>query len=349
MMPDMDGFQLAERIRQYPQNENCKLILLSSAGQIENSARCQELGVERYLIKPVKQSDLREAIVRILSPREQPVTGPAPSERPESRRSRRILLAEDGLVNQQVACQMLEARGHQVVVVNNGQEAVEALEHNSFDLVLMDVQMPGMDGFEATETIRLKEQGTGRRVPIIALTAHAMKEDRERCLKVGMDGSLPKPIQSKSLYEAVEGIATTEGDDSDKTADPSQAEPIMDWNASLKRLGGREDLLKQMVGFFFIEIAELLPALREAVARQDQAKVKHIAHAIKGSATCFSADRTVSTAESLEFMGCDGVLTHANEAYALLENEVDRLKLALMTFAPNAQILEAPGNRVGCR
>src|SRR5260370_38151851 len=114
---------------------------------------------------------------------------------------------------------MVEGGGHRVVVVNNGQEAVEALEHNSFDLVLMDVQMPEMDGFEATETIRLKEQGTGRRIPIIALTAHAMKEDRERCLKVRMDGSLPKPIQSKSLYEAAEGIATTEGDDSDTAAD----------------------------------------------------------------------------------------------------------------------------------
>src|SRR5262249_42981938 len=153
-------------------------------------------GVDRYLIKPVKQSDLREAILQVLSSREQLdfVTASALSPRREPTRSRRILLAEDGLVNQQVAREMLEARGHQVVVVNNGHEAVRALANGSFDLVLMDVQMPEMDGIEATKAIRLKEQGTGRRISIIAMTAHAMKQDRDRCLNVGMDGYLTKPI-----------------------------------------------------------------------------------------------------------------------------------------------------------
>src|SRR5262249_35445570 len=177
----------------------------------ENSARCEELGVARYLIKPVKQSDLREAIVRVLSPQREPCREAEHplGHRPERRRSRRVLLAEDGLVNQQVARQLLEARGHQVVAVNNGREAVRALAHDSFDLVLMDVQMPEMDGFQATEAIRHKEQATGEHIPIVAMTAHAMKGDREHCLKAGMDDYLSKPIQSKDLYEKVEGIAAS--------------------------------------------------------------------------------------------------------------------------------------------
>ena len=213
MMPDMDGFMLAELIRQNPRLQSCSLIMLSSAGQTENSVRCQELGVARYLIKPVKQSDLRDAILRVLSSQGEP-SRPivfTPPQDSEPRRSLHILLAEDGLVNQRVARGLLEKRGHEVVVANNGREAVAAIEREAFDLVLMDVQMPEMDGFEATAAIRDKERTTGRHLPIVAMTAHALKGDRERCIEAGMDAYLSKPIQPKNLFEIIEGI----GADSD--------------------------------------------------------------------------------------------------------------------------------------
>jgi two-component system sensor kinase len=341
MMPGMDGFEVAERMRQDSRLDSCRLIMLSSAGLTENSARCQEMGIARYLIKPVKQSDLSEAILRVLGTQGESdgAKEPTPAVAAEARRPRRILLAEDGIVNQQVARELLESRGHQVVVVSNGRAAVEAVERERFDLVLMDVQMPEMDGFEATAAIRQKEQATGNHMTIVAMTAHAMKGDRERCLKAGMDFYLSKPIQSKALFATVEGVAATvriePNEPNTSTAAESSAESIMDWTAALDRIGGREDLLKQMVGLFYKESDKLMPSLREAIARQDNPKVQRLGHSIKGSASCFAATPAMSAAVRLEFMGRDGNLSGADEAYALLELEIDRLKQALSSFVPN--------------
>jgi two-component system sensor kinase len=339
MMPDMDGFQLAERIRQDARLANCKLIMLSSAGQTEDSARCQELDIARYLIKPVKQSDMREAILRVVGVRVEHgrPTALSAQEAPPHK-PRRILLADDGPVNQQVACQLLEARGHRVVVVNNGREAVEATERDLFDLVLMDVQMPEMDGFDATRAIREREQTTGSHIPIVAMTAHAMKGDRERCLGAGMDGYLTKPIQSRALYDAVERLATVPEVEIEQPAETESGEAIMDWKAAVERLDGREDVLRQMVPIFLKEADKLMPALREAITQQDAAKVRRLAHSIKGSASCFAAAPAASAALQLEFMGRDGFLVDADEAYRALEREVERLKQALATFVPSASI-----------
>jgi CheY-like chemotaxis protein len=207
MMPEMDGLQLAERIRADRRFDPCVLLMLSSAGRVPDSERCQRLRIAQWLTKPVKSSDLLNSIigafsVEASSPTPQTVveTAPPPSER------LRILLAEDGLVNQKVAVGLLGRRGYQVRVVNNGHEAVELLKHERFDLVLMDVQMPILDGFEATRAIREYEQSTGGHVPIIAMTASAMKGDRERCLEVGMDGYLSKPINAEELYHLLESL-----------------------------------------------------------------------------------------------------------------------------------------------
>ena len=351
MMPDMDGFEVAARIRQDLGLTDCVLVMLSSAGQTENSVRCQELGISRYLIKPVKQSDLRETILRVLDAQGEPgrASELTPAQIAETRRPRRILLAEDGLVNQQVARELLESRGHQVVVANNGREAVEALEHELFDLVLMDVQMPEMDGFEATAAIRQKEQATGQHIHIVAMTAHAMKGDRERCLKAGMDAYLSKPIQSKALYETVEGVAVASRSDHDESDDSAPAEstaiPIMDWIAAVDRIGGREDLLKQMAGLFFKETDKLLPALREAIAQQDMVKVRRAAHSLKGSASCFAAPPAVSAAVRLEFMGRDDDLTGADEAFSVLDREIQRLKQALTSYVKSVPLPVTPGKR----
>jgi CheY-like chemotaxis protein len=184
-------------------------MMLTSAGNRGDAARCQELGVSAYLLKPIRQSELREAIARVLGAKEQEgeiplITRYSLQDARDPATFLRVLLAEDNAVNQRLAVRLLEKRGHKVVVAGNGREALEALEKESFDLVLMDVQMPEMDGLAATVAIREKENGTNTHVPVVALTAHAMKGDRERCLTAGMDGYLSKPIRPPELDAILE-------------------------------------------------------------------------------------------------------------------------------------------------
>ena len=184
-------------------------MMLTSAGHPGDAARCQELGVAAYLLKPIRQSELREAIARVLGAGEQEgaiplITRYSPGDALDPMAVLRVLVAEDNAVNQRLAARLLEKRGHLVTVTANGREAVEALANQTFDLVLMDVQMPEMDGFEATAFIREREKHNGAHIPIIALTAHAMKGDRERCLTAGMDGYLSKPIRSQELDDILE-------------------------------------------------------------------------------------------------------------------------------------------------
>ncbi len=210
-MPDMDGFELAATIQKRPDLKGSTIMMLSSTGQRGDATRCKELGVAGYLTKPVRQSILLEAIHVALN-------GPASSrtERPlvtqhslrEGHRPLRILLAEDNIVNRTLIVRLLQKRGHQVVIAENGREALEAHARETFDAVLMDVQMPEMDGFEATAEIRKHELVSGKHLPIIALTAHAMTGDRERCLAAGMDGYLTKPISPVELYDALDAAVT---------------------------------------------------------------------------------------------------------------------------------------------
>jgi signal transduction histidine kinase/CheY-like chemotaxis protein/uncharacterized membrane protein affecting hemolysin expression len=208
-MPKMDGFELIERIRQRADSSPTTIMMLTSAGHRGDAARCKELGVAAYLLKPIRQSELREAIACVLGAREQKgaiplITRYSLQDAREPFSSLRILLAEDNPVNQRLASRLLEKRGHSVVLAANGREALDALVKEIFDLVLMDVQMPVMDGFEATAAIRKREVGGEIRLPIVALTAHAMKGDREKCLAAGMDGYLTKPIRPQELDEVLE-------------------------------------------------------------------------------------------------------------------------------------------------
>ena len=208
-MPKMDGFSLIEQIRQKPELSTATIMMLTSAGHRGDAARCQELGVAAYLLKPIRQSDLREAIARVLGAREQQgaiplITRYSLQDARDPAASLRVLVAEDNPVNQRLATRLLEKRGHRVVVVANGLEALAEVDKESFDMILMDVQMPEMDGLEATAAIRQREKGTGIHRPVIALTAHAMKGDRERCLAAGMDGYLAKPIRPQELDEVLE-------------------------------------------------------------------------------------------------------------------------------------------------
>jgi signal transduction histidine kinase/CheY-like chemotaxis protein len=208
-MPKMDGFALVEKIRQMPGLATATIMMLTSAGHRGDAERCRKLGVAAYLLKPIRQSELREAIAQVLGAREQ--TGAVPlvtryslQDARDPMAVLRILVAEDNAVNQRLIVRLLEKRGHRVALAADGRQAIEALNQGSFDLVLMDVQMPEMDGLAATRSIREKEEKTGKHQPIIALTAHAMVGDRDRCLAGGMDGYLTKPIRPQELDEILE-------------------------------------------------------------------------------------------------------------------------------------------------
>ncbi len=209
-MPETDGFTLCERIRKDPAIAGATILMLTSAGQPGDAARCRDLGIAAYLTKPIKRSELRGAILLALGIQSADATRPAVVTRHSLRETRptgRVLLIEDNLVNQFLARRLLEKRGHTVTVANNGREALAILEKEAFTgfgCVLMDVQMPEMDGFECTAIIRRREQGTRSHLPIVAMTAHAMKGDEQRCLTAGMDGYLSKPIQADELFDIVE-------------------------------------------------------------------------------------------------------------------------------------------------
>jgi two-component system sensor histidine kinase/response regulator len=208
-MPMMDGFELVERIRHRPELTAPTIMMLTSAGHRGDAERCRALGITAYLLKPIRQSELREAIARVLGARQQEgaiplVTRYSLQDARDPETVLRVLVAEDNTVNQRLAVRMLEKRGHRVTVAGNGREALDALEKNIFDLVFMDVQMPEMDGLEATSGIREREKGTGRHQIVIAVTAHAMKGDREQCLASGMDDYLSKPIRPQDLDEILE-------------------------------------------------------------------------------------------------------------------------------------------------
>ena len=219
-MPGIDGLVLAERILQSPELSPTRIILLTSDDLHGEVARFRELGIAAYAMKPVQQEELLEIIYRVLSrpvPIEAATDGPArpvrrgwaaprPAEPAASAARLRILLAEDNVFNQQLVDHLLRRRGHDVVVARDGRKALEALDHSSFDLMLLDIQMPEFDGFQVIEALRRREQTAGGHLPVVALTAHAMKGDRERCLQAGMDDYLSKPIRSAELFAVIDRV-----------------------------------------------------------------------------------------------------------------------------------------------
>jgi CheY-like chemotaxis protein len=208
-MPGIDGFGLIERIRQNPSLANVRIIILTSGGQRGDAARCQKLGVAAYLSKPFDRLELRQVLRYVLA--SDPLSPEAKTlvtrhTLQEQRQSLSFLVAEDNAVNQRLIARLLEKRGHSVVLAQNGREALQALKREHFDIILMDVQMPEMDGFEATKLIREEEKDSGTHLPIIALTAHAMQGDEERCLACGMDGYVTKPIKLGELFSVIDKV-----------------------------------------------------------------------------------------------------------------------------------------------
>jgi signal transduction histidine kinase/DNA-binding response OmpR family regulator len=230
IMPGMDGFQVLEAIRREPEIDRPAILMISSDKQRGAVARCRELGAAAYLIKPIRPSELLTAMENAVQDWGQEVQ-PGPRAAPSIKsvdpafRGLRILVTEDNKINQLLAVRTLEKAGHSVAVANNGEEALAALTCQTFDLVLMDVQMPVMDGFQATARIRQQERVTGQHMPIVAMTAHAIKGDRERCLEAGMDGYVPKPIQVQNLFSAIAAATLGRGEPTDGLS-PAGADPL---------------------------------------------------------------------------------------------------------------------------
>jgi PAS domain S-box-containing protein len=322
-MPVMDGFTLAETIQRDSRFAGSRLVMLTSAGQPDDVRRCRALGLHGHLTKPVKQSELFDVIVSALG-KDSPAWLDSTDE-PESGakavRSLEVLLAEDNSVNQKLATRIFEKLGHRVTVVDNGRQAVAAARAGRFDLIAMDVQMPEVDGLEATSAIREMEETTGRHIPIMAMTAHAMKGDRERCLEAGMDFYLSKPIR---IAELKESLARLIGD---------QDEPVIDRQALTAGLGGDLQLIQELAGMFLVDCTQRLAEIKTAIDQKDAVRLSRAAHTLKGSVGNFAARSVVAAAERLEMMGRGQDLKDAGEAFSVLEREVSRLSDELRRIA----------------
>jgi PAS domain S-box-containing protein len=330
-MPGMDGFELAERIRQNPELVGATLMMLSSANRREDAARCVELHVASYLIKPIRQSTLLDAIMTALGPSLSLESHTARSLQPApsgQARPLRLLLAEDNAVNQRLAVSVLEKRGHHVVVVGNGREALAALERQSFDAVLMDVQMPEMDGFEATAAIRARESTIGVHTPIIAMTAHAMKGDRERCLASGMDSYVAKPLRPQELFDALELLVPATA--AHPVAAEASAQPLaVDLATALDRMGGDVELLRELAGLFLAECPQRMAEIHQAILRRDASGLRASAHTLKGSVANFGAQAAAEAAGRLELAGREQDWGDVEPAWAALEQAIAGLTPAL--------------------
>jgi PAS domain S-box-containing protein len=347
MMPEMDGFGVVEQIQQHSPLAGATILMLSSADRAEDVARCRELGVARYLRKPIKQSELLDAILTALDEARDAHapnaeggsewTAPAADGRADATRDTvsgmgrlRILLAEDNEINQALAVRLLQKRGHSVVVTGNGREALAALEHQPFDVILMDVQMPEMDGLAATAAIRAKEKTSGTHIPIVALTAHAMKGDRERCLAAGMDGYVSKPLRAAELCAELARLVVREVPAPPPAEVEEQAaEEVFNLATALARVEGDRELLQRVAQMFCDQSGALLAQIRAALTRGEGAALERAAHKLKGSVSYFGAQGAVAAAQRLEAMGHGGEITAATAAYTELERELARLRRAL--------------------
>ena len=332
MMPEMDGFTLVEQIRQHPELVGATLMMLSSADRHENAERCFKLGMEAYLTKPIRRAELLSTILTAVhaAPGAALIAHPSRHSVEHTSQNLRILLTEDNLVNQKLAVRLLEKRGHSVTIANNGREAIDAIECGQFDVVLMDVQMPEMDGFEATQIVRSRERETGRHLPIVAMTAHAMKGDREKCLEVGMDGYISKPLHPTELFEVVETLGTpSNGRTSTSNHAPAAVVPAFDQDAALDNVGGDIATLKEIIEVYLQECPGWLKAMREGLESGDAAKVNRVAHTLKGGVSTFGPTRACGLAERLEIMGREKNLIGGEEVLAELEEAISELNPAL--------------------
>jgi CheY-like chemotaxis protein/HPt (histidine-containing phosphotransfer) domain-containing protein len=330
-MPEMDGFELSKTIVDTTGSRGPIIMMLTSSRNRGDSERCRQCGVATYLKKPIKQAELFEAIQITLGIAHKPdKSNQLVAERTVGDRNRllKILLVEDNPVNQTLALRLLEKRGCSVSIASNGKEALKSLEGVSFDLILMDIEMPEMNGFETTKAIRNAEESSGDHIPIIAMTAHAMTGDRERCLDAGMDGYVSKPVDSEELFSTIDRF----------TQDLSACDHVIpgsnhiDEVRLLEQVGDDKDLLRQLIDLFAEESPKLLSKMRDAIERQDPEMLQMAAHTMKGMIGNFAADRAVEEALNLENSGKSMNLGGAQDKLLALEKEIMCVQDALRRF-----------------
>jgi CheY-like chemotaxis protein len=330
----MDGVTVAERIKTDPDLET-PIIVLTSAGRTGDAARCRALGISGYLTKPVMGGELLEAIRAVFEGITvgQPNTFVTLHSLREERQRLRLLLAEDNPVNRSMIARMLEKRGHHVRAVEDGRQVLAALEIEQFDLILMDVQMPELDGFETTAAIREGERGTGRHIPILALTAHAMRGDRERCLRHGMDGYASKPIQARELFATIEELvpprqAPRVSGDRELEGDPR----IFDLQTALRATAGDGEVLAEAVRLYLDDSTHQLEKMAGALERGDARGLARAAHSMRGALAAIAAEAAAEAAKRLETMAADGNLEASRSALAALHLELQRLTPVLQNM-----------------
>jgi PAS domain S-box-containing protein len=340
-MPRGDGFSLAKQVQHNGQSETRIVMMLSTRDHRQGVARCEELGLAAYLLKPAKESELYDAIMMALGAEVGDTESVLRAEQSKPLRTLRILLAEDSLVNQKLAVGLLQRQGHSVHVANTGKEAVVALGHEPFDVVLMDVQMPEMDGLEATKLIRAREQKEGGHVPIIAMTAHALQGDRETCLDAGMDGYLAKPIRTERLLESLQTVAGN----SDQEEPVTEAEVPGDgvnWPEAFKIVQGDRELLKDMIQAFLEDCPERLERISHAIEGGDHDALRREAHTIKSSMRYFGTRDVFDQAFALEQMGHDERVEAAPDQVQRLKRSLARLEPELVRFVETGQCGVSP-------
>jgi signal transduction histidine kinase/CheY-like chemotaxis protein len=346
-MPDMDGFTFAKRIKSDPRFKGAIIMMLTSGGQRGDASRCRDLGISAYLVKPIQQRELLEAILTTLGHKAESPDQPSPlvtrHSLREERRRLRILLAEDNTVNQMVAVRLLQKMGHTVMVVANGREAIRMLEEQEFGVVLMDVQMPEMDGFETTRVIREKEAGTNKHIPIIAMTAHAMKGDRERCLAAGMDWYIAKPIRPAELVEGIERL-TRRPELLPAKPPATSADECIDWDGAWANMEGDRSLFGELARLFLDDLPQQMQAIRQAVESAEAHGLERLAHRLKSSVGNFAAKPAFEAAFRLEKISRQGDFKKKLQALEALEFEIQRLQGALETWAANPDSKSTAGS-----
>ncbi len=341
-MPEMGGYEVAHRIREQCPDDTPAILFLSSAGELVGGDELAQPYVAGALTKPVKQSDLLDTITGLFGTASRdPESETAMESRPRTTPAMNVLLAEDGRVNQLVAIKLLEKRGHSVVIAANGRQALGALEREQFDAVLMDIQMPEMDGYEATGAIRKLEQQTGEHLPIIAMTANAMKGDRSKCIAAGMDDYIAKPVRSRELFATLEKYApATASVSPPATAAPTveadknepKTDSIFDPVHLKENAGDEPDLIRELIDIFDEESPDLMVQIDDALEKEDTEALHAATHSLKGMIGPYGARDAFDKSEQVNDLARSGDLAGARDALPELRNAIEELREALRSY-----------------
>ncbi|MBN1943546.1 MAG: PAS domain S-box protein [Phycisphaerae bacterium] len=341
-MPDMDGYEVVRQLRQWQDIPQPRVLLLSSEPGVRGDGE-EEPHHDGFLMKPVQSKMLRSAVVRLLEPRpNEQADEPQNSVETEDSECLRILLAEDNPINQKLALNLLAKKGHSVRLVQNGRQALEALKEESFDVILMDVQMPEMDGMEATARIRSREAGTGKHIPILAMTAHAMKGDREKCLQAGMDGYISKPIRAEDMNKELHRILHEPPPSAETPAEKPPAQQILtpipdrdilDEDDAMDRLDGDRDMFEELLELFLEHCDAMAQTVKDALAARDCDILARACHTLKGALANISANTAREAALEAETCARGGDILLAGQAAETLLQEIRRLQTYLSSEA----------------